>query len=274
MNREKVFARWLFPVLTEWGVIVLLFAAGYWINSLWGWLPIVVLLGSRQHAFAILGHDGAHHLAARNKRLNDLATQVLCFWPIGAGLRAYRRFHFRHHRHVGTELDPELIHKNDWSKEQWSIPKTRLQILTYFLGDLVGLGIPEVFKAIRLVGKAGFWDWVGPFLWWATVGTALYLSGYWLAAVVWFAAMYSSFWGFFRLRIWTEHVGTAYVHRVRANWWQRLFIAPYNTWYHYEHHEHPSVPFWKLPELRGKEDQAVSIDELYKSFGVALGSNV
>ena len=272
--RDKKFAKWLLPALVEWAVIVLLFVAAYWINSVWGWLVALVLLGSRQHALAILGHDGAHRLAARNKRLNDLATQLLCFWPLGVGLRAYRRFHFRHHRHVGTERDPELIHKNDWSKEQWSIPKTRLQIFTYFLGDLVGFGIPEMIKAIRLIGKASLWDWAGPFLWWGLAGTILCLSGCWLAVVVWFGALYSSFWGFFRLRIWTEHVGTTYVHRVRANWWQRLLIAPYNTWYHYEHHEHPSVPFWQLPKLRGKQDNTVSIAELFKSYGLALPANL
>lgn len=264
---EKILHKWLIPALTEWAAIVLLFTVGFALNHWLIWALVVVLIGSRQHALGVLGHDGAHFTAARSRTVNDLATQLLCFWPLGCGLGGFRRFHFGHHRHFGTDKDPELLFKNDWSKEQWELPTTRAQIIRYFLLDLVGFGVPETIKAFRLLGRVGVWDWLGPILLWSTVGVVLYVTGLWFAAVIWVLALGTSFWGFFRLRTWTEHVGTPTTHRVRANWWQRMFITPHGSWSHYEHHEHPSVPFWKRDELRGANDRTVTMGELFRSFG-------
>lgn len=264
---DKVFHRWLIPALIEWAAIALLFTAGFALDHWLVWALVVVIVGSRQHALGVQGHDGAHFTAARSRTVNDLVTQLLCFWPLGCGLGGFRRFHFAHHRHFGTDKDPELLFKNDWSKEQWTLPTTRAQIIRYFLLDLVGFGVPETIKAFRLLGRVGIWDWVGPTLLWATVGVVLHVTGLWFAAVIWVVALGTSFWGFFRLRTWTEHVGTPTTHRVRANWWQRMFITPHGSWSHYEHHEHPSVPFWKRAELRGANDRTVTMGELFGSFG-------
>jgi hypothetical protein len=166
---SRCFRRWLLPVLAEWGTIVLLFAAGYALNHWLAWALVVVLLGSRQHALSILGHDGAHHLPTRNRRLNDLASQWLCFWPLMVGLRGYRNFHFRHHRHV-TDLDPERLYYHHWSRSQWTLPRTRARLILTFLLDLCGAGVLEVVKTLVLMGRAGWWDWVGPLLWWGVVG--------------------------------------------------------------------------------------------------------
>jgi fatty acid desaturase len=263
----QVFSKWLIPVLTEWVGIVLLFGAGYSLDHGLVWACVIVLLGSRQHALGVLGHDGAHRAAAKNRHLNDLATQVLCMWPLAVGLGSFRRFHFQHHRHFGTDLDPELRFKNQWSETQWNLPATKVRIIGYFLLDLIGFGAPEVLKALRLLGRVGWWDWAGPVLWWAIAGTFLYLTGLWFVAVVWAAALGTSFWGFFRLRTWTEHVGTAATHRVRANWWQRVFITPHGSWSHYEHHDHPAVPFWRREALREDGARTITIGELFTSFG-------
>jgi fatty acid desaturase len=262
----QVFRNWLVPALMEWGIIVLLFVVGYSLDCLLVWAGIVVLLGSRQHALGVLGHDGAHGAAAKNRQLNDWATQLLCMWPLGAGLGGFRRFHFQHHRHFGTDLDPELQFKNLWSKAQWKLPASKARIIGYFLLDLVGFGVPEVLKAFRLLGRVGFHDWAGPVLWWACAGTLLYLTGLWFVALVWVAALVTSFWGFFRLRTWTEHVGTTSTHRVHANWWQRLFITPHGSWSHYEHHDHPAMPFWSRESLREDGAQTITIGELLSSF--------
>ncbi|MBM4073517.1 MAG: hypothetical protein FJ271_32030 [Planctomycetes bacterium] len=264
---EKLLHKWLIPALTEWAVILLLLTAGFTLNHWLIWAVVVVLVGSRQHALGVLGHDGAHFTAARSRTVNDLATQLLCFWPLGCGLGGFRRFHFAHHRHFGTDKDPELLFKNDWSKEQWTLPTTRAQIVRYFLLDLVGFGLPEVLKAFRLLGRVGIWDWIGPALLWASVGAVLHATGLWFAAIIWVLALVTSFWGFFRLRTWTEHVGTPTTHRVQANWWQRLFITPHGSWSHYEHHEHPAVPFWRRSELRVQGDRTVTMGELFRSFG-------
>ncbi len=260
---------WLARVVAEWLAVGLLLAAGLWLAHPLAWFAVVVLLGSRQHALAILGHDGAHRLICRNRQLNDWLTELLCFWPLGAGLRAYRAFHFRHHRHVGTDRDPERVHLRDWSAEQFRLPKTRRQIAGYFAGDLIGLGIGEVVKMVRLVGKAGTRDWLGGPLWALAVWGPVAATGYWQLPAAWYAAQVTSFWAWFRLRLFTEHLGLdgdRHTYRIRANWWQRLLICPHGTWLHYEHHAHPSVPCWALPELRNEAAPVVTVGDLFRSF--------
>ena len=60
----------------------------------------------------------------------------------------------------------------------------------------------------------------------------------------------TTFWAVFRLRVYMEHVGTDETHRVHLSLFQRALFAPHNIWIHWEHHTHPSVPYWALPEVR------------------------
>lgn len=262
----KAFHKWMLPVLYEWAAIAGLYWIGFRIGHPVVWMVVVVLLGSRQHGLGVLGHDGAHFTAAKSKRVNDLASELFCFWPLMTGLGDFRRFHFNHHRHFGTEKDPELLFKNRWSERQWALPMTRARIVTYFLLDLVGCGLPELAKAYWLLGKVSLRSWLGPLAWWGLAGFLLYRSGLGLALGIWFLALGTSFWGFHRLRTWTEHVGTDSTHRVRANWWQRLLITPHCSWTHAEHHDHPSIPFWRREELRPQTDPGTPMGELFASF--------
>lgn len=264
---KPIFIRWLLPVLQEWVVIIALLVLGLWVDTWWIWPLVVIVLGTRQHALAILGHDAAHFLATRSRWLNDAAGQLLCFWPLGTGIDAYRTFHFSHHRNLGTDADPERIHLRGWSKKHFTQPKSRLRMGLYVLGDLLGLGIPEVVKAIKLVGKKGAADWLGPPLLQLGVFGPLLWLGYWQVLVVWYLALLTSFWACFRLRIWTEHVGTDDTYIVQANWWQRLLFCPRNTWYHYEHHANASVPFWDLPRVRRvMGHSATTLGDLFERY--------
>lgn len=262
----RSFPRWLSAVAFEWTAIALLFALGYLLDHFVAWALISVLMGSRQNGLGVLGHEGAHGLAARNRRLNDLASEVLCFWPVMTGLADFRSFHFAHHRFINTTKDPEIIFKTQFSKSQWAVPASRTQIFGFFLLDLVGLGTIEILKAYRLMGKVGLRSIVGPLCWWAIVGPLLFLLHLELVILIWFLAMATSFWGFYRLRSWTEHIGDDATHRVQANWWQRFLVTPHCSWAHDEHHRYPSVPFWKRHELRPQEAPGVPMGALFASF--------
>jgi hypothetical protein len=103
------------------------------------------------------------------------------------------------------------------------------------------------------------------------VGSAGVALGYWPVIALWFGALATSYWAFFHLRMWIEHVGTDGTHRVYLSWWQRLLFAPHNTWYHYEHHRWPSVPCHLLPRAR-LLDQTVPIvtwSELLRHYRLA-----
>ncbi len=105
----------------------------------WYWnIPIfavaMVLVGGLQHRFAGLGHEAAHYSLFKNKWLNDLAGDWLCFFPIFASLHQYRLFHMAHHQYTNDwERDPDL-HTVGHSKKVDQFPMTRRQVIfTYFV---------------------------------------------------------------------------------------------------------------------------------------------
>ncbi len=282
---RRVFYRWLIPTLLEWATIVGLywvgFAAHYWLV----WVVVVILLGSRQQALGLLGHDGAHFAASRNRRLNDASSALLCFWPMLTTLADYRGFHLRHHRLLNTAEDPEIVFKTSMSPRQWNLPVSRSRILRYFLRDLLGFSVVEVFKARRLLmmcrtehspqqesslthSVARSWvSEIGPFALFVAVGTLLVLTGYWFVLAIWFLSLATSFWAFLRLRTWTEHVGSPSTHLVRMTWWQRILITPHASWSHFEHHAHPSIPFWARHKICEQHARTQTLWELLGSFG-------
>jgi fatty acid desaturase len=260
------FDKWATATASEWIAIVAIYIVAVEIDLITTWCLAVVLIGSRQHALGVLGHDCAHYTAAKNRTLNDLAGELLCFWPLFSGLHDFRKHHFAHHRNFNTDKDPELLFKNQWSRSQWSLPRTRAQILGLFIGDLFGLGAIEIAKAFFLMGRTRPRSIVGPLAMWIVAIAALYHYKLTSIAFAWSVSLLTSFWGFFRLRTWTEHVGSDSTHFVEMNWWQRLFITPHGSWTHAEHHDYPFVPFWQRHRLRSKACNAMPFLRFLDSF--------
>ena len=101
--RERRLSRWLLPAAADWLSILAAFAAVALTQHWFVYTLAASGIGTRQHALGILGHDAAHRLACRSRRLNDVLGQLICFWPIGATLGGYRRYHFDHHRHLQSQ---------------------------------------------------------------------------------------------------------------------------------------------------------------------------
>jgi fatty acid desaturase len=263
-------SRWLVLVTLDWAVIVLALVLAGVVDHWSTYVLAVVVIGTRQHALALMGHDGAHRLVCRSRWLNDVASMLLCFWPLGLWLTAYRKHHFTHHRLPGTARDPELAYKRSRAP-QWDLPAAPRCLFGYLLKDILGLGVLDLAYVMRVVPPVRALDVVGPILWWSAALSILIASGNIWILIIWLAAVVTVFWAMFRLRVWTERLGTAYVHRVSAQWWQRVLFLPHNTWCHYEHHRWPSVPCWNLPRTRTLDPAVpvLSLEKLFQSYWTA-----
>lgn len=235
--------------MVDWLVIGGALALSLYGDHFGGYLLAVLVIGNRQHALSILGHDGGHRSVCRTRWLNDALTNVLCFWPLGVGIHSYRKFHFAHHRLTGTALDPELAFKRR-AAPCYDLPATYRVLGCQYIKDLLGGGIREVVNLVRQIRPITSGDRFGPFMWWVGAGSACLHFGCWQAPLLWFGSLLTTYWATFRLRIWIEHIGTSATHRVHLCWWHRLLFAPHNTWYHYEHHRWPSISFAQLPAAR------------------------
>ena len=257
--------RWLGAVIFDWSVVVLTFVLALKVDRWFGYVATLFIIGNRQHAIGILGHDAAHYSVSRSHRLNDFLGNLFCFWPITASIKGYREFHFKHHRYNGTKLDPELEHKKEFPPD-WDLPARPSKLAVLVLKDLMGLGWREVLKAISFFKPVDFIDAIGPAV---ILSTALFLlikHHHIEVFILWQLALFTTMWATFRVRIWTEHFGTQGTHRLWLSWWQRWLIAPHNTWYHWEHHKYPSVAYPDLPKIRTLDhsESIINLQQLFK----------
>lgn len=238
----------------EWAQIIAFYAIAYRLAHPAGYVIATLLIGLRQHGLALLGHDGAHHLFSRNKRVNDVVANVLCFWPLGAALEGYRAFHLRHHKHLGTEQDPEI------GFVAYEVPTTQRQIAVRALLDLFGLGAAFSTSFIAKVRAERLAHALAPIVWLVAMTAVCYATGQLWIAGMWFAAQLTSFSMAFRLRTGLEHHGLRHgTHRFEPTLLSRYVYLPHNTHCHYEHHRYASVPCYNLPSLRKLIDRDVPI---------------
>lgn len=256
---------WLRDAFLDWGVICFTLYVAYAWNSPFGYLLAVFIVGNRQHALAILGHDGTHFSVTKNKKVNDFLTNLVTFWPIGLTASGYRNLHFTHHKHTNTPNDPELMHRSA-KAPQWDLPITLKRVLRYAAMDMVGYSLTDYVMIVAFAkpDKKSSYLWMVCFH--ASVVAASVSLGLWWAAAVWYFSLPTAFMMFFRLRTWLEHQGSDDTHKLHLNIWQRHLLSPHFAWYHHEHHHWPSVPYYNLPALRARlcHEKVLTLSELIK----------
>ncbi len=244
--------RWMLGVLADWLTIVLAICVAGYAHHWAVYIAAAIVIGSKQHALHILAHDGSHRLASPSPVLNDFVTNFFCFWPLGISLDGYRPFHFQHHKYTGMPNDPELEHKL-WAAPEWDLPTNPWKIAYYLLKDLLGLSSPQLIILIKITKPPTLSAMIGPAVLIAAASALLISLGLGWVLLLWYGSFLTAYWAVFRMRIWTEHVGTGETHRIVLSWWQRWLFAPHNTWCHWEHHQWSWVPYWRLPEARDED---------------------
>jgi len=223
----------------------------------------VVIIGAKMHGLAILMHDAAHYRFLKNRKWNDLLTNVFIVYPLFVSLGDYRQNHMRHHRHLNTEDDPDWVAK--LGKRAFTFPKTKREFIATVLSYLVlyqgvkdALWFLNRFQVPTEASGNKVESKTGKLIFTAILFTSLTVLGWWKYYLLfWIIPYFSTFFMFQYIRSVAEHFGElAYDHllnstrSVKATPLERFFIAPHNVGYHLEHHLYPGVPFYNLPKLQ------------------------
>jgi fatty acid desaturase len=232
-----------------------------WPNPLTFVLAIAVI-GSRQLGLAILMHDGAHGSLAKNDWLNMVLSQWFCAYPVFAETRAYRRYHLQHHARTQQSDDPDLIlsapfpiTKPSYRRKFWRDITGRTGYAQRKAQLLNALGDPSWSIGRR---AAHFVDKLGPqFAFNLIFLAALTAAGIWWAyPLLWLLPLLTWMMVITRIRNIAEHAVVPdhddplrNTRTTRANFLERLFIAPYYVNYHLEHHLLYYVPCYNLPRV-------------------------
>ncbi len=228
------------------------------------YLVAVIVVGSRQHALGIIGHDASHFRLLPQRWLNELVGNVLLMWPLLLSLGGYRAFHLPHHQHLNETADGNRILWQTHSPEgeiepDWAYPKDRrdfaAKIVRYtFLPVETPSGVNMVwamFQATSLSDRAKQLA----FLFGGAVAFTVF--GWWLEFLLfWLVPMTTWSKTCNYLRTVAEHSAVrsddpafAETRTTIAKWWEAALFLPHNIGYHIEHHLYPSVPFYNLPAL-------------------------
>jgi fatty acid desaturase len=217
---------------------------------------VVFWIGSRLHGLGVLLHEGAHYRLLKNRKWNDLVSEIFLAWPLTITMVGYRQSHWAHHHELNTSKDPDWV--QDIHRPEFLFPKTKREIFTICAKDLVGYyGIQEMRNASGFRTKVPKHLTILRSVGYAAVALAAIVFGFVPQLLMyWLVPLSTTFLLLMYVRaVADHHAGLAHDHiyaearTTILSWWEALLIAPHNINYHIEHHFYPSVPFYNLPRL-------------------------
>jgi len=242
-------------------------------------LPVgIAVIATFQNALIQLMHEAAHGLLHPRRKLNCFGGLLLLGLPLGVPFFQWRADHLAHHRHLGTEKDP------DWHYYQ-EPPSTRRELLRQLI--IAGSGIIALMRLKSLLSNSlmlGFQATrEGRNGWYLVEACCIYgthvagltiicLLGrwHWVAfyLVLWVVPFITVERVIHQWRLWAEH-GWVRANEGRSsnscndplveilaktrstigNRLLRRIIGPFGINYHVEHHLFPGVPEYSLPSI-------------------------
>jgi fatty acid desaturase len=275
-------------IVTEWLQIGLAVSLALWAAHPVVTALAVVVIGARQHALTVIGHDAVHWRLFSDRRLNDTLGNLIVQWPVFLSVESFRHFHGEHHRFTGMEGDGNRFlwrtHDADGQlTPEWRYPKSRAQLAAKVLRRAF------FFTGLRWIVRSFVAAWL------FRSSTAQFVARMGLTAALAAALTWLSAWPAFLL-LWvlpfcTWHVAAKYLRLIAehsaipgsgpyavtrttlATPLERYLVVPRNIHYHLEHHWYPSVPWYHLPALHealmakpGYREQAVVSPSLRASL--------
>jgi fatty acid desaturase len=249
----------------EWGAIAVAIAL-----CTFFWHPViyaiaVIVIGARQHALLIMGHDASHYRYLPTRWQNELFANLFLMWPTFASIEGFRKFHSTHHQYTNLPDDGNrhIWYTHDAAGDlapDWQFPKTRTALALLLLRRAAFVtGLLWIVRG--LVGStlipSPAWMRAARFGFYATIAAALTYFGWWYAFLLYWIVPYCT-WHIAAqyIRLICEHSAVeseeeeySITRTTIPTWLESMLILPRNVGYHLEHHWYPSVPFYRLPEL-------------------------
>lgn len=220
----------------------LLLAGSPW----WLILVIAYFVGAFiDHALFVMIHECAHRLIFKDRSANRLAGILANVPQIFPSSIAFERYHIKHHSFQGIhELDADL--PNRWEAKL---------INNYFFGKVIWMLFYPLFQAFRIARLKE----IKPFDGWIALNWFVQIA---FVAALWYFAGGKAV-GFLTLSFFfsvglhplggrwiQEHYLTHNEHQETYSYYGVLNKVAFNVGYHNEHHDFPSVPWNRLPQIR------------------------
>jgi beta-carotene/zeaxanthin 4-ketolase len=221
-----------FLLLAAW-IISLLGVCGLDLVNCPSWLIVglVALRTFLQTGLFITAHDAMHGSISKYRSVNEaigyLYTALYALLPY----RQLAAKHQLHHQHPASDLDPDFAEGQIfiWYCCFMGGYVSRSQFLKILLGMAATFALTQYFWQVSPLNL--FLLWVLP---------------------IWFSSMQLFYFGTYLPHRWNASSQFIDHHQARSSnlstGWSLLTC--YHFGYHWEHHEYPQVPWYKLPSLK------------------------
>lgn len=206
-------------------LIYLLFYFTIDFNSIWTYLHILLQTYLYTGLF-ITAHDAMHGLVAKNKILNKTIGTISTFLFASMSYKKLYDNHILHHKYPATEKDPDFYVKSNNFFLWWFNFLIKYVTIWQFISLMIIFNILAYFtKEINLI-----LFWVIPPI----------LSTFQLF-----------YFGTYNPHK-RPHIESMNPHNARSQKRNDLWamLSCYFFGYHWEHHEYPNTPWWRLSKMR------------------------
>ncbi len=236
---------WTGPIII--GLVSLQFGIAWLIRDQPWWVVPIAAYGLGAfigHALFVLMHDTTHNLVYKKRWINNILG-FLCSAPsLTPSSASFQKYHLKHHSYQGVhELDADL--PSDWEARLIGNRRVRKIFWLLLYPFFMTLRTPRL-KQIQQVDRWGV----------ANLVFALTVD----ICVLWFLG-----WGAF-FYLFCSMVFSLGLHPVGGRWIQEHYVfnppqetysyygplnrISFNVGYHNEHHDFPSIPWNRLPEIK------------------------
>ena len=228
--------RHVLALTADWAIILATIYLTIWFFNPLTYFLAVLVIGARMHGLAILMHDATHYRFLKNRKMNDLITNLVSMYPIFTSIEVYRQNHLRHHQHLNTEHDPDWVAK--LGKRAFTFPKTKREFFLTLLSYLtLYQGISDAIWFLKRFGKnkpsgsnSKKRDLTKPLFYVVLFTLLTVFNGWGYFLLFWIVPYLSTFFMYQYIRSVAEHYGElSYDHlltstrTVRTNWVERFF---------------------------------------------------
>ena len=247
---RALFGRNPYTALIALAVVALQTSIAYAVGragwSYW-WLSLLLAYGVgafANHCMYVIIHDSIHNLVFRNKTLNKFIAVLADLTNLIPSAIGFGVYHLKHHTHQGDyELDADIA--NRWEARLIADKWYRKAIWLLFF-PIFQLTRPPRLKAITLWNR---WVLINALCAIAYDTAVVYFCG-------WAGFCYLVFSFFFSVGLhplgarWIQEHYTLDPEQETFSYYGPINIVALNVGHHNEHHDFPSIPWNKLPQLR------------------------
>ena len=224
-----VLLAWLVSNQSWWLVVLAAYFAGAFIN----------------HALFVMIHECAHQLLFKKKSWNRVAAIIANLPHVMPSAISFERYHIKHHSFQGIyELDGDLpgkwearlINNSVFGKAMWLLFYPVFQVVRTFrlkeIKPIDGWIVSNI--VVQVLFDVAIWMLLGPKAFFFLLFSFFFSVGLHPLGARWIQ----------------EHYLSLDERQETYSYYGPLNTVAFNVGYHNEHHDFPSIPWNKLPELK------------------------